>query len=93
MFLPVLYIGQNEIYAKGCPLRETDFHIPDTIFRAHEWVIGLKNIGHVSEFKYLLVMIIGTYHRCLFLIAFLPVLHGPSGGSLCIDREKILLLS
>jgi hypothetical protein len=69
-FFRPLYVGHNGFTQRDVWLLLTDFHFPDTIFRASRWMMGLKNVEHVCEVKY-------SYRLCLFLNCFPPRLTWP----------------
>jgi hypothetical protein len=66
-------------FFRPCMLNTTDFRktifryswlistIPDTIYRACGWMMGLKHVQHVCEVQYSLVMPIEAYRLCLSL--------------------------
>jgi hypothetical protein len=69
-FRPFLSVGHNGFTQRYVLLLLSDFHFPDTIFRACGWMMGLKHVEHVYQVRYSLVMTIETYRLCLFLNCF-----------------------
>jgi hypothetical protein len=71
-FFRPLCVEHNGFTQRDVSLLLTDFHFPDTIFRAWGWMMGLKHTEHICEVKYSLVVPIETYRLRLYLNCFPP---------------------